>query len=141
MAATGDDPHALGFDMDRESIAVLFDFKGPIEADRRSCLQQSQAWLDAIGHGIEREVGLGRIALDHGCLEEVGRSRKPDRQMSKPAKPLLQDNAFTANSKPRRTAHLQFSVPIGIRDSNVVFSADDETESVPPGAFAISEAI
>jgi hypothetical protein len=48
--------------MDREPITVPLHLKGPVWARGRCCSQQRQTWFDTVGHGIEREIGLCRIA-------------------------------------------------------------------------------
>lgn len=62
VTAASDDPDTFRLDMDCQAIAVPLHLEHPIRAFRRDRLQERQARLDALGHRVERKIGLCRIA-------------------------------------------------------------------------------
>jgi hypothetical protein len=63
MAAAGEDPDTARLDVNSEAIAIPFQLPAPFFPLWRMALQLRQRRLDAVWHGIERELWLGRIAL------------------------------------------------------------------------------
>ena len=63
MAAAGENPDTLLLDVNSEAIAVPFHLPAPFVSLWRMALQVRQRGLDGVGHRIEKQLWLGRIAL------------------------------------------------------------------------------